>query len=146
MNQSEEKKDYSGNIPYDVVMDLHKRYTSHKHRLLSADLATKPETKEVWFELNQEMRDFLNEVLTDKDVSGIRLYFMAYPPQQTILHGVTIPIDPGDVNQLTIGMVTTKAGDGTGRRHVDYPESKSGMKMLMAPPINHGELCPQKCD
>lgn len=145
MNQSE-KLTPSGNIPYEVVMDLAARYVSHKHGLLSADLASKHETKEVWFELNQEMRDFLNEVLTDKDVSGIRVYFMAYPPQQTIVHGVTIPIDPNDVNQLTIGFVTTKAGDGTGRRHEDYPESKSGIKMLLAPPMNHGELCPQKCD
>ena len=47
MNQSE-KLAPSGNIPYDVVMDLAARYYSHKHGLLSADLATKHETKEVW--------------------------------------------------------------------------------------------------
>jgi hypothetical protein len=145
MNQSE-KLAPSGNIPYDVLMNLANRYSGHKHRLLSADLGSKPETKEVWFELNQQMRDFLTEVLTDKDVSGIRMYLMEYPSQQTIIHGVTIPIDPNDVSQLTIGMVTTKAGDGTGRRHEDYPETKSGIKMLLAPPMNHGELCPQKCD
>jgi hypothetical protein len=141
-----QKSANTGNIPYDVLLDLHNLYLSKKHGLLSADLTTKEETKSVWFELDAGMRNFLKEVSSDPLVSGIRVYLMAYPEKQTIMHGVNIPVDPNDINQLTIGLVTTKAGDGTGRRHEDYPESKTGVKMLLAPPVNHGELCPQKCD
>ena len=133
----------SANIPYAVVQDLHQLYLNRKHKFLSTDLQTKEETKSIWFELNPEMRDFLTEVLNDKVVSGIRVYLMAYPAEQTIMHSVTIPADPADVNQLTIGLVTTKAAGG---KHPDYPETGSGFKMLLAPPMNHGELCPTKCN
>lgn len=143
MNQFE-KLDDSGNIPYQVVLDLHNLYLQKKHPVLSAGLSVKEDTKSIWFELNKGMRDFLNEVLTDPKVSGIRVYFMAYPEQQTEMHGVKIPVDPNDVNQLTIGLVTTSnAAEG---KHPDYPETSEGFKMLVAPPMNHGELCPQKCD
>lgn len=141
-----QKTTASGNIPYKLILDLHDRYLQGKHKFLSTDLQTKEETKTIWFELNAEMRGFLTETLNDKNVSGIRVYFMTYPKTQTLMEGVTIPVDANDVNQLTIGLVTTQAGDGTGRRHEDYPESATGIKMLLAPPMNHGELCPQKCD
>lgn len=138
----------SGNIPYRVVLDLHNLYLQKKHPVLSTDLKTKEETKSIWFKLDATMRDFLNEVLNDKDVSGIRVYLMAYPEKQIeIEDGTLIPVDPKDVGQLTIGLVTTKAeGEGEDARNPDYPESSRGFKMLVAPPINHGELCPQKCD
>lgn len=143
MNQTE-KLAPSGNIPYQIVLALHDLYLQRKHKFLSTDLQTKEETKSIWFELNTEMRDFLNEVLNDKDVSGIRLYLMAYPATQTDFDGVIIPADLNDIGQLTIGMVTTTtSADG---KHPDYPESSGGFKMLVAPPMNHGELCPQKCD
>jgi hypothetical protein len=143
MNQSEEKKDFSGNIPYQVVTDLNALYLDRKHKILSADLTTKEETKSVWFKLDDSMKSFLKEVISDTKVSGIRVYFMAYPEKQIEMHGVTIPVDPNDVGQLTIGLVTTSAA---GERNPDYPESSSGFKMLVAPPMNHGELCPNKCD
>jgi hypothetical protein len=136
----------SGNIPYDTLLALHEIYKQKKHHILSADLNTKQETREIWFELNQEMKDFLAEALKDGNVTGIRVYLMAYPDQPTVMDGTTIPVNPSDVSQLTVGLVTTKAGDGTGRRHVDYPESKNGTKMLLTPPMNHGELCPQQCN
>jgi len=134
----------SGNIPYQTILQLHDRYLQRKHRFLTTDLGTKEETKTIWFELNADMRGFLTEVLNDSDVSGIRVYFMAYPEKQIDIDGTLIPIDPYDVNQLTIGLVTTKT-DSQGK-HPDYPESSNKVKMLVAPPMNHGELCPQKCD
>ena len=70
---------------------------------------------------------------------------MAYPQKQANMYGVLVPVNSDDVNQLKISIVTTKDGNSNGRRHVDYPESKTGTKMLLAPPMNHGELCPQKC-
>ena len=142
MNQIEEK-DYSGNIPYKVLLDLHNLYLQKKHPVLSAGLSVKEETKSIWFKLDASMKSFLNEVLNDTNVSGIRVYLMAYPEQQTEMGGVTIPLNPNDVGQLTIGLVTTKADGG---RNPDYPETSSGIKMLVAPPVNHGELCPQQCD
>ena len=142
MNQIEEK-DYSGNIPYKVVLDLHDLYLQKKHPVLSAGLSVKEETKSIWFELDTSMRSFLNEVLNDSVVSGIRVYLMAYPEKQIEMEGVNIPLDPNDVGQLTIGLVTTKADGG---KNPDYPESSSGFKMLVAPPMNHGELCPTKCN
>lgn len=134
----------SGNIPYQTVLDLHDLYLKQKHKVLSADLKTKEDTKSIWFELNAEMRNFLTEVLNDKDVSGLRVYFMAYPDKQTDFDGVLIPNNPMDVGQITIGLVTTSTS--ANGKHPDYPESSNNFKMLIAPPMNHGELCPQKCD
>ncbi len=143
MTNSQKAKD-SGNIPYQTILQLHDRYLQRKHKFLTTDLGTKEETKTIWFELNADMRNFLTEVLNDSDVSGIRVYFMAYPEKQIEIDGTLIPIDPNDVNQLTIGLVTTS--NAAGGKHPDYPQSIGGVKMLVAPPMNHGELCPQKCD
>ena len=88
----------SGNIPYKLLTELHSLYLSRKHKILSDDISTKDETKEVWFELNDEMKNFLNEVLTDENVSGFRVYFITYPEKTTVMHGVSVPANSDDVN------------------------------------------------
>lgn len=143
MNQTENLVP-SGNIPYALMLDLHDIYLQGKHKLLSNDLQQKEDTKTIWFELNDEMREFLTATLNDHIVTGIRIYFMAYPNSQAQMHGMRIPSDPNDVSQLTIGLVTTST-DSEGK-HPDYPETTSKIKMVIAPPINHGELCPNRCD
>lgn len=140
---NELKTPVSGNIPYDTVLKYHQLYLDGKHPSLSRTIGSKPETEKIWFKLDDSMRKFLNEVINDPEVSGIRVYFMTYPDkQEAASDGTLIPQNPNDVSQLTIGLVTTRENAGC---QDDYPETKEGFKMLLAPPMNHGELCPQQC-
>lgn len=132
----------NGNIHYDTLLLLHQRYLDNKRKILNNG-SQKEETKFIWFKLDTSMRSFLKEILADENVNGLKAYILQYPEHQTQMGAEIIPINPDDVNQLTIGFVTTK--DDGGRR-VDYPESiKTNSPMLLAPPMNHGELCPRIC-
>jgi hypothetical protein len=132
----------SANIPYKTLIDLHKNYLLQKQKILSG-VILKEETQSIWFKLDAVMRKFLNEVLSDPDVSGIRMYILQYPASQIYMDGEKIPQNPLDVNQMSIGIVTTRQ---EGTKHPDYPTSSSGIEMLVAPPLNHGALCPQQCN
>ncbi len=132
----------SANIHYKTLIDLHNNYLNEKHKLLPGN-TPEGDTKSIWFELNDSMRKFLHEVLEDTNVDGIRAYIIQYPSQQREMDGELIPKKVEDISQLSIGFVTTTSKDG---RRVDYYESKNEEKVLvLAPPMNHGELCPRLC-
>ncbi len=132
----------TGNIAYETLMELHKRYLDNKHKLLPGN-THKGDTKSIWFKLDDSMRGFLTEVLRDEKVDGIRAYIIQYPQEQMIIGGEKIPQNPDDTNQLSIGFVTTSSAES---RRRDYPGSITGNKLLVvAPPMNHGELCPRDC-
>jgi hypothetical protein len=131
----------TGNINYDTLRDLHELYLNGKHKLLPGN-TEEGETKFIWFELNASMRSFLEQVLNE-DVDGIKVYILQYPETQQEIRGEIIPKNADDLNQLTVGFVTTKMIDG---QRVDYFESENQKKlMVLAPPMNHGELCPRLC-
>lgn len=132
----------TSNIPYRTLIDLNRNYIDGKHKVLSAQM-TKDETKSIWFELDDTLKSFLTETLTDPKVTGIRMYILQYPKTQTEMDGSTVPVNMIDVNQLTVGIVTTEK---VGSSQRDYPTSSSNTKLLFAPPVNHGSLCPQQCD
>jgi hypothetical protein len=133
---------FTSNIPYRTLIDLNRNYIDKKHRVLSATM-TKEETKSIWFELDDALRSFLRETLADSKVTGIRMYILQYPQTQTEMDSKTVPEKMIDVNQLTVGIVTTEK---LGNYQVDYPTSSTDTKLLFAPPVNHGSLCPQQCD
>ncbi|MFZ1530178.1 MAG: hypothetical protein WAT19_15600 [Ferruginibacter sp.] len=109
-------------INYADLIDLHDNYVKDKWPLLSAPIK-KDDTKSVWFEMNQELRDSLNDILADPAVNGIRFYFTAYPN--------SYPTDPNIENRLSIGYVATIDDNG---KTVDDPTGHS--------PMNHPELSP----
>ncbi len=130
------------NIPYRTLIDLNRKYIDGKHRILSAGMA-KQETISIWFELDEDLRNFLRETLTDTKVTGVRMYFLQYPKTQITMDGNIIPEKLIDVDQLNVGIVTTEK---VGEYHVDYPISSTKTNLLVAPPLNHGSLCPQICN
>ncbi len=123
----------SATILYKTLKDLHDLYIDGKHKILSQPM-TKEDTKNIWFELNTEMRTFLQSVLDAGDVTGIRLYFLQNPDPQTLINEKLMPTNPEDVGQLSVGLVATKT-DGSSQ--VDIEQDIE--------PINHGSLCPQNC-
>ncbi len=123
----------SATIEYKTLKDLNDLYLSGKYKTLT-DQMTKSETKNIWFELNTEMRTFLQSVLDSSDVSGIRLYFLQNPDPQSLVNGTLMPSNPDDVGQLSVGLVATKESSGS---QVDIETDIE--------PINHGRLCPQNC-
>ena len=130
-------------IPYQLLIDLRDNYIANKHKLLSPYPANQ-ETKSIWFELDDKMKFFLRQILEDEAVSGLRIHFIQYPERQTTMYGYTVPPDPNDVNKLSVALVTTKKESE--QRHPDYPENKADKMMIFAAPLNHGQLCPQKCN
>ena len=97
----------------------------------------------MWFELNDAMRDFLKKALEDPIVDGIRAYILQYPPKQTDMDGEVIPKNEDDVNQLSIGFVSTTQSAGGS---VDYAKLSNDKKEGALPEaLNHGELCPRNC-
>ena len=142
----------TGNIKYDTLLALHKNYLESKRKTLIGAHG-KAETKFIWFPLDEAMRQFLEQVLTQPEVTGVKAYILQYPPVQTDYAGDKVPIKVEDVNQLTIGFVTTKSEGGSDMR--DFPEADIKMNgnkdvpddiMVFAPPLNHGQLCPQICE
>jgi hypothetical protein len=123
----------SATILYQTLKDLHNFYLDGKHKILSQSM-TKEDTKNIWFELNTEMRTFLQAVLDTEEVTGIRLYLLQNPDPQEMVNGKLMPSDAVDVGQLSVGLVATKSGAGT----QDDIETE-------IEPINHGSLCPQMC-
>jgi hypothetical protein len=115
---------FTGNIPYKTLLDLHNFYLVKKHTILTQAM-NKVETKTIWFELNQSFRDFLNELLTDPLVNGVRIYLCAYDDE--VVNG--IPHRPQFVKQMTVGFVSTKDDHG---RNVDYPNSTNKKNLTVA--------------
>jgi hypothetical protein len=129
------------NIDYHIMRDiLHVNYLGEKHQKLS-EIIGKEETKTIWFDINN-IRDFLTNILGDGAVTGIRVYLCGYGDEVISHPHGNIPHDDSFVNQLTIGFVATRQ---VGGRHLDYHTSESKQSLLVAPPQNHGELCPTKC-
>lgn len=131
----------SANISYKALQDLHQLYLKGKHRILSEPMG-KEDTKSIWFELNDSLRQFLKDVLEKDGISGIRMYFLQNPNTQTEIDGELLPVDKLDVDQLSIGLVATKQLQGLS----GDSSTTSGTDDFEVPPLNHGTLCPQKCD
>ena len=136
------QKSAAASIPYKTLRSLHQNYLNGKHKLLPGNTAA-GDTKSVWFELNDAMRDFLKKALEDPNVDGIRAYILQYPPKQTDMDGEVIPKNEDDVNQLSIGFVSTTQSAGGS---VDYAKLSNDKKEGALPEaLNHGELCPRNC-
>ena len=133
---------FTANIPYDKLLELHQEYLDKKHSRLTRTAGNKKDTRTVWFELDASMRAFLSDLLTDTNVSGVRVYLCAYKDKVDNTGPTPIPHKPHYLKRLTVGFVATKNG-GSGN-HPDYPNSLTGANknFVMAPPQNHGELCP----
>ena len=134
----------SANISQKALEELHQLYLNGKHRILSEPLKTKEDTKTIWFELNEPMRQFLTDVLSKADITGIKMYFLQNPETQKDIDGdgKLIPANELDVNQLSVGLVATKKTDSQNRA---LSASGFGEEDFEVPPINHGTLCPQIC-
>jgi hypothetical protein len=133
----------SATISYKTLQELHQLYVNGKHQILSRDM-DKPDTKNIWFELNDSMRTFLKEVLENKDINGIRMYFLQNPKTQEEMNGELIPTNKIDVDQLSIGLVATKPRALASMSTEDDPTTP-GEDDPTVDPLNHGTLCPQLC-
>lgn len=133
----------SANISYKTVQELHELYVKGKHQVLSKGMG-KEDTKNIWFELNEPMRKFLTEVLQKDGINGIRMYFLQNPDSQMDMNGERIPANLDDVNQLSVGLVATKARETQSMSRDGDPEVP-GEDDPTVDPVNHGSLCPQIC-
>ena len=131
----------SANISNKALEALHQLYINGKHRILSEPIG-KEDTKTIWFELNEPMRQFLKDVLEKDGISGIKMYLLQNPPTQTEIDGALMPTNKLDVNQISVGLVATRL---TGSQSRDASSSGFGEDDFEVPPINHGTLCPQVC-
>ena len=128
-------------IPYEILIDLHKNYRLHKHKILTDDIRRrekdKDETESIHFKI-ENLKDFLKGALEDEKVSGIRIYLCAYDDKQQEYpsHG-KVPKNSNYVSKVTVGLVTTTK-TSTGKHKDYYPAAKN----LLIDPVNHGELCP----
>jgi hypothetical protein len=138
---NDKEKDLVQPIPYSILIDLHKNYRLHKHKVLTDDIRRggkdKEETKSVHFKIDA-LRDFFKNALEDDKVSGVRIYFCAYDDEQQDYpsHG-KVPKNSDYVSKVTVGLVTTTK-TSTGKHKDYYPV----LKNLLVDPVNHGELCP----
>ena len=133
----------SANISYKTVQELHELYVKGKHQVLSQGMG-KEDTKNIWFELNEPMKKFLTEVLQKDGINGIRMYFLQNPENQMDMNGERIPANIDDVNQLSVGLVATKAKETQSMSRDGDPEVP-GEDDPTVDPVNHGSLCPQIC-
>lgn len=121
------------NIPYKLLMELHRNYLP-THAELSK-WKNKPESKSIFWELTDELRRYLAEILKEEnEVSGLRFYLCEYK------NGHTPPgtSDEDYGRKLTIGMVTTKK---VGDKHVDQTGEEEKV-MFAQGGHNHGKICP----
>lgn len=124
-------------IPYVRLLVMNRDY-QFKQDLLSRHTG-KDETQSVWFAKDEKLIEFLQGLLNDQSVSGIRVYLCNYAPD-------TIP--PGTTardysNKLTVGLVGTKqAGTPEHPTHPDHPEAGTTKQFLAIDPYNHGKICP----
>lgn len=128
-------------IEYQIMRDiLHANYLKKKHPILKG-VNQKDETESIWFDIDK-IRPFLENILGDERVTGIRVYLCSYS-DSVISEGTTkIPHKDSFVKQLTIGLVATRKVDGS---QIDYHTSPTRKSLIIAPPQNHGELCPTSC-
>src|SRR5215204_611944 len=125
---NDKTKDLVQPIPYDILIDLHKNYRLHKHKVLTDDIRRgekdKDETKSVHFKI-EGLRDFFRSALDDEKVSGVRIYFCAYDEEQHDYpgHG-KVPENSKYVSKVTVGLVTTTK-TLTGKHKDYYPVSKN---------------------
>lgn len=133
---------FTANIDYQKLLGLHQEYVVKKHPKLRASAGNKDDTKSIWFELNGSMKSFLNDILTDPNVSGIRVYLCAYKDNVDTTGPIPIPHKTNYLKRLTVGLVTTTPGITGG--HADYPNSLAfaDRSLVILPSQNHGELCP----
>lgn len=125
-----------GEIPYETLKEMHKTYCNGKKKLLDASLG-KSETASIWFQM-AEFRLFLENLLSDRNISGIRTYFGVYdhhcPPPNSI-----------HIGNLTVGFVGTVYNPATGK-HEDYHTSETNERKLVffvgPDAYNHGKICP----
>lgn len=120
-------------IPYVRLLQMQLDF-AEKQDLLSRQIG-KDETRSIWFEKDDSLRAFLQGLLDDETVDGIRVYICNYS-------AITIP--PGASpdhykNKLTVGMVGTMK---VGKAHHDHPEAGTSKQFLAIDPYNHGKICP----
>ncbi len=124
----------SASIPYHLMTDLHNLYLQGTYKVASAAIG-KEDTKTAWFELNADMRKFLESVLnTDSGVTGLRMYFLQNPDTQEEIRGVMTPTKKEDIKQLSLAFVATRLEGG---KEVDIETDIE--------PMNHSSLCPSFC-
>lgn len=137
-------------VPYNYIMKLKRHYEKRTKRVLTAvkefpNVDSLSETSSIWFELGPQgdttkLRSFLQDLLTDPVISGLRIYIGEYD-------STTFP--PGDnetkndkkkyKNKLTVGLVATKR---VGNYERDIPEVDKSKSNLAVAPYNHGKICP----
>jgi hypothetical protein len=120
-------------IPYVRLLVMNRDY-QFKQDLLTRAIG-KPETQSIWFAKDEKLVEFLQGLLNDESVSGIRVYLCNYSPD-TIPPGTTVL---NYSNKLTVGMVGTKQN---GEAHPDHPEAGTTKQFLAIDPYNHGKICP----
>lgn len=124
----------SAAISYATVQALHELYLKGNHRT-SSDAIGKVDTKTAWFELNDDLRKFLEAVLAPaNNVSGIKMYFLQNPGTPRQIDDVMVPEKAEDISQLSIAMVATTPGV-TGQMDIEKDIA----------PMNHSSLCPSFC-
>ena len=133
----------SANISYKALLELHELYLNGKNKILSGQIG-KEDTRTIWFELNEPMKQFLTDVLNKDGITGIKMYFLQNPDKQIDIDGdgKLTPANELDINQLSVGLVATKKTDSLSRGD---SASSFGEEDFEVPPINHGTLCPQIC-
>ena len=133
----------SANISYKALLELHENFVNGKNRILS-DQIKKDDTRTIWFELNDTMKQFLTDVLNKDGITGIKMYFLQNPAEQKDIDGdgKLTPANEMDVNQLSVALVATKKSDSLTR---SGSASSFGEEDFEVPPVNHGTLCPQVC-
>lgn len=136
----------SATISYKTLQELHDMYVKGKHQILSRDM-DKPDTKNIWFELNEPMRKFLREVLDNEGINGIRMYFLQNPNTQVDMNGALIPTNKEDVDQLSVGLVATRPRQTESINMMSRSDEPTvpGEDDPTVEPVNHGSLCPQVC-
>jgi hypothetical protein len=124
----------NGTIPYKELLELHSNYQP-THDYLSKK-KMKEETQSIWFELDDNFRQFLTELLnSSREVSGLRVYLGEYKVGNTP-PGTT---DEDYGSKLTIGMIATKE---VGGKHIDHPDEVEEKTNLAFAAYNHGKICP----
>lgn len=127
-------KDFTGIIPYDMLINLNRNYQQTQDHLSTRK--GQAETQSIWFEMDNEFKTFLAELLNPlRQVSGLRVYIGEYD-KATTPSGVN-PIFY--INKLTVGFVATKFN---GQKHIDHPDETTKKTNLAIDAYNHGKICP----
>ena len=130
--------DFTGDIPYGKLIELHTEYLNKKReRLTPTTAGNRKDTRSIWF-AKADIKAFFEHTLGDDDASGLRVYLCAYKDK---IDDTGVPHDERYLKRLTVGFVATKTEGGYEVDHY-ISEKRDKRSLVVAPPQNHGELCP----